>query len=176
MSISLQDLVPTIVGIVALCALVATGVALASERVVHRPHLRQVEQDHRRLHRLSTRRAGCVVELERMLEGCFFIPGPGLLPDSVAGHMAYLFALRDECEMFRSRTGNHNSRISRPQAYLQRASVSAGRCAAAQAALAEAADALGSAARVYEEEFVVAHRKRAGEAGGRAPGEPLLVR
>ena len=45
-------------------------------------------------------RLGC-----RMLEGCLPVPGPGLLPDSVAGHMAYLFALRDECEMFRSRTG-----------------------------------------------------------------------
>ena len=55
MSMSLQDSVPTIVGMVGLCATVATGVALAFERVVHRSHLSQAEQDHRRLHRLSTR-------------------------------------------------------------------------------------------------------------------------
>jgi hypothetical protein len=89
--------------------------------------------------------------------------------------MVYLFGLREECDEFRSRTRSHNARISWPQAYLQRASPSARRCAAAQAALAESADALGGAARVYEEGFVVAHRERAGKGGGRAPAAPLLL-
>lgn len=171
----MQDAVPTIIGILGICATVAGWVALTFERAVHRPHLSQATQDHRRLHRLSARLAGCVVELERMLEDGLPVPGPGLLPDSVAGHMVYLFSLREECEDFRSRAQSHNARISWPQAYLRRASLNARRCAAAQAALAQAADALRGAARVYEEGFVVAHRERAGKGGGRAPAEPLLL-
>ena len=172
---SLQEAVPTIVGVLGLCAAVAGWVALTFERAVHRSHLGQATQDHRRLHRLSARLAGCVVELERMLEDGLPVPGPGLLPDSVAGHMVYLFGLREECEDFRSRARSHNARISWPEAYLQRASLSARRCAAAQAALAQAADALGGAVRVYEEGFVVAHRERAGTGGDRAPAQPLLL-
>ena len=172
---SLQDAVPTIVGIVGLCATAVAAAAWVFERAVHQSHLTQAEQDHRRLHRLSARLAGCVVELERMLEAGLPVPGPGLLPDSVAGHMVYLFGLRDECDEFRGRSQSHNARISWSRAYLQRASPSAQRCVAAQAALAESADSLGGAARVYEEGFVAAHRNQAGKGGDRAPAEPLLL-
>lgn len=172
---SLQDAVATIIGIVGLCATAAAAVAWVFERTVHQSHLSQAEQDHRRLHRLSKRLAGCVVELERKLEAGLAVPGPGLLPDSVAGHMVYLFDLREDCADLRSRTQSHNARISWSRAYLQRASPSAQRCVAAQAALAESADALVGAARVYEEGFVVAHRERAGKGGSQAPAEPLLL-
>lgn len=170
-----QEWVSTISQFGALCAAVAGLVALASEGFVHRAHLRQVEQEHRRVHRLSSRLAGCAVDLERMLEDGLPVSGPGLLPDSVAGHMAYLFALRDECEVIQNRTAIHNARISWMQSFREKVTVTSRRCAAARAALADSAGALSRAARVYEEGLVVAHRERAGEGGGRAPGEPMLL-
>lgn len=172
---TVQGWVSTISQIGALCAAAAGLVALAYERLVHRPHLRQVEQEHHRVHRLSNRLAGCSVDLERKLEDGLPVPGPGLLPDSVAGHMAYLFALRDECEVIRTRTASHNARISWTQAFREKVTVTSRRCAAARAALANSAAALSQAARVYEEGFVAAHRARAGEGGGRAQGESMLL-
>lgn len=165
----------TIMEIGAACAAVVGLVALAHERLVHRAHLRQVEQDHRRVHRLSNRLAGCAVELERMLEGGLPVPGPRLLPDSVAGHMAYLFALRDECEEVQSRAASHNARISWTNTFREKVTATSRRCSEARAALGGSAGALSRAARLYEEGFVAAHRKRAGKGGGRAPGEPMLL-
>jgi uncharacterized membrane protein len=167
--------VTTIMGIGTLAAAVAGLVALAYERLVHRAHLRQAEQDHHRVHRLSNRLAGCAVDLERLLEGGLPVPGPGLLPDSVTGHMAYLFAIRDECEAIQSRTASHNARISWTRDFREKVAVTSRRCAAAHAAVAGSAGALSQAARVYEEGFVAAHSKRAGAGGGRAPGEPMLL-
>lgn len=172
---TVQEWASTISQIGALCAAAAGLVALAYERLLHRAHLRQVEQEHHRVHRLSSRLAGCAIELERMLEEGLPVPGPGLLPDLVAGHMTYLFALRDECEVIQTRTASHNARISWTHAFREKVTATSRRCAAARAALANSAGALSQAARVYEEGFVVAHRELAGEGGGRAPGEPMLL-
>lgn len=164
-----------ILELVGLSATVAAAVALGYERIMHLHHLHQAEQDHRRLYRLSVRLAGCVVDLERMLEVGVPVPAPGVLPDDVAGHMTYLFGLRDECDLFRSRAASHNARLSWPQAFADRVTVTSRRCTGAHAALSAAADELAQAARVYEEGFVVAYVKRAGAGADRAPGDPLLM-
>lgn len=171
----LQEWVTTALALIALCTAAAAGVAMAVERSVHRFHLVQAEQDHRRLHRLSTRLAGCVVELERKLEAGLPRSEPGTVPDVVAGQLVYLFALRDECDLFTTRVNSHAARLTWPHGHLQRRTLTARRCLAAHDAVAKAAAALSDAARVYEEGFITANKKRAGHHSNRAPAEPLLL-
>lgn len=171
----LQEWVTTALALTALCTAVAAGAAMAVERSVHRSHLMQAEQDHRRLHRLSMRLAGCVVELERKLEAGLPRSEPGTVPDVVAGQLVYLFALRDECELFTTRVNSHAARLTWPHGHLQRRTLTARRCLAAHDAVARAASALRDAARVYEVGFIAAYEKRAGRPGHRAPAEPLLL-
>lgn len=171
----LQEWVPTALALIALCTAVAAGVVMAVERSVHRSHLAQAGRDHRRLHRLSTRLAGCVVELERKLEAGLPRSELGTVPDVVAGELVYLFALRDECDLFTTRVNSHAARLTWPHGYLQRRTLTARRCLAAHDAVAKAASAISDAVRVYEEGFIAAYKKRAGRPGHRAPAEPLLL-
>jgi len=172
---SLQEWAATAIAVITLCGAAATGAALLVERSVHRSHLAQAGRDHRRLHRLSKRLAGCAVDLERMLEAGVSPTGSDTVPDSVAGHLVYLFGLRDESDLFVDRARSHGARLTWPHGYLRRRGLTARRCLAAHAALASAAEALSTAARAYEQDFVAAYKKLGGHPGHRTPAEPLLL-
>lgn len=175
MQVGLDAVLATATGLIALGGLLTGTIALWQQHLTHRAHLQQVVQDHRRMHRLTTRLTGCVVELEQMLNAGLPAAGTGQLPEPVAGHMTYLFGLRDELDLIRSHATSHNARIGWAQTFLERASATAGRCQRAQSALIGATDALSGAARVYEEGFVAAYGKRRNVAAVRAESEPLLL-
>ncbi|MEE6295335.1 hypothetical protein [Georgenia wangjunii] len=175
MQMGLETAVATVTGLIALGGVLAGMVVLWHQHLTHRAHLQQAVQDHRRMHRLTTRLAGCVVELEQMLSAGLPSAGSGHLPEPVAGHMTYLFGLRDELDVIGSHAASHNARIGWAQTFLERASATARRCTASQSALDEAADALSGAARAYEEGFVAAYSKRRIGAAVRAPADPLLM-
>ncbi len=172
-----REWVELLAGVLAVVTTVAGGSVLLHELGVHRRHLQQAHQDHRRLHRLSARLAGCVFELEQSITAGAASSESTAIPDTVTGHLTYLYAIREESELFVQRARDHNSAITWTQTYLQRSSVTARRCGAAHTALAQAAIAIGLAARSYEEGTTAAIRRRAGTSTGPGPGpaEPIAL-
>ena len=144
------------------------GVFLLVERVRHRSHLGHVEQLHRRLHRLSTRLSGCVVELDGMLGEGLAPAGPGELPGEVAGQAHYLYALRMEHEDVTASALRHAARSTARQ-FLATTAPSSRRCTAAHDAVCKASAAFFAAATLYEEGFVARLQR-----GADSPEDVLL--
>ena len=165
----------TAVAVLGLGTAVAAAVVLMCEVISHRRHLHQAEQDHKRLFRLSIRLAGCVAELERALEDGIEQPDEGFVPESVSGHMAYLFGLRGEASDFQAYSRVHAIRLRWPHGYLAQRSPPARRCLAAYDALESAAKALGSAGRTYDKAFMAAFRRPSSAASRRLPGRQLVM-
>ncbi len=138
---------------VTLATSVVVAVFLLVERFRHHSHLGDVEGLHYRLHRLSIRLSGVVVELDGMLGEGIKPAGRGELPGEVAGQAHYLYALRMEHEDVTTDAMRHAAR-SATQQLLASGSPASRRCTAAHEAVQKASAALFAAATLYEEGFV----------------------
>lgn len=171
----LHEWLRSAVAILGLGTAVAAAIVFMCEVISHRRHLYQAGQDHKRLLRLSKRLTGCIAELERALEEGVDFSDEGFVPDTVSGHMTYLFALRAEASDFQAYSRAHAIRIRWPHGYLAQRSPPARRCLAMYEALESAAKALGSASRTYDKAFIAAFRRPLSTESRRLPSRPLIM-
>jgi hypothetical protein len=113
-----------------------------------RSHLSQAVQDLRRLHRLSRRLGGCVWELNQCVASQ--LKPIEEVSEPIICHVAYLFAIRQECGDLASQAARHSVRLRWADGYLSRRSLAAKRCELANENLRIAASALADACKVYE--------------------------
>lgn len=171
----LTDWATISVAVLGLGAALAGRAALVRNRVVHGGHLTQARLDQRRLLRLSNRLDGCVVDLERALQDGLVAGAAPMVPEVVSGHLVYLYGLRSETDLFTERSRAHRARLSWADTQRERVGTTAKRCAGAQEALADAADALRIAARTYEEGFVTALGRGDGHPQRPSSADPLVI-
>lgn len=119
--------------------------------VRHRGHLSQCVQDLQRHRRLDRRLIGCVIEMEHILD---HMPrqqaDDQTVPEELAGHVGFLFGLRQEAQANAAELARHAVRLRWSDSYLSKATLAGRRCELAHGALVSAFRALADAAKEYE--------------------------
>lgn len=138
--------------------------------VRHRSHLSQCIFDLQRQRRLDRRLAGCVADVEQILDQ---LPASGMgeVPEVLVGHVTYLYGLRREAIDNVRRLSSHAVRLQWPDGYLSRSTLAGRRCELAHGALVTAFQALADAALEYERGLPAALER----SGGGAEGRPLSM-
>lgn len=141
----------TVMRFVAVAGALAGLVMWVANTVRHRRHLSQCVQDLQRQRRLDRRMIGCVIEMEHILDR---MPpqqaDDQTVPEELAGHVRFLFGLRQEAGDNAADLARHAVRLQWSDAYLSKATLAGRRCELAHGALVNAFQALADAAREYE--------------------------
>jgi hypothetical protein len=145
------------------------------DTVRHRSHLQQCLLDLRRQRRLDQRLAGCVADMERVLDGLPPSNSPDEVPEALVGHVHYLNSLRLEAIDNATRLSSHAVRLRWPDVYLSRGTPAGKRCQLAHGALITAFQTLADSAREYERGLGRALQTCGKEAGVRTAGMPVRL-
>jgi hypothetical protein len=116
----------------------------------HRSHLSQCVFDLQRQRRLDRRLAGCVADVEQILDRLPASDSTGEIPEVLVGHVHYLYGIRREATDNVRRLSSHAVRLRWPDGYLSRATLAGKRCELAHGALVTAFQTLADAALEYE--------------------------
>lgn len=164
---------------------IATAVGLAAtaffvvmwffDTLRHRSHLQQCACDLLRQRRLDQRLAGCVADMERILDELPPSNSPEEVPEVLVGHVHYLNSLRVEANDNATRLGSHAVRLHWPDVYLSRGTLAGKRCQLAHGALITAFQTLADAAREYERGLVAALQSCGNGPEGRAASMPVRL-
>jgi hypothetical protein len=168
-------IVSTIATSVGLVATAVFAVMWFLDTLRHRSHLQQCGGDLRRQRRLDQRLAGCVADMERILDELPPSNSPHEVPEVLVGHVHYLNSLRVEASDNATRLGCHAVRLHWPDVYLSRLTVAGKRCQLAHGALITAFQTVADAAREYERGLAGALQGCGIGPEGRAPSMPVRL-
>lgn len=164
--------IATAVGLVATAFFIVMWVC---DTLRHRSHLQQCLLDLRRQRRLDKRLAGCVADMERILDGLPSSKSPNQVPEALVGHLHYLNNLRVEAADNATRLGRHAVRLCWPDVYLSRGTPAGHRCQLAHGALITAFQTLADSAREYERGLGRALQACGNEEGVRTASMPVRL-
>lgn len=105
----------TIATVVGLASTAVFAVMWACNTMRHRSHLDQCVHDLQRQRRLDRRLAGCVAELEQILDVLPASRRVGEVPEELVGHVHYLHILRVEASDNVVRLSSHAVRLRWPR-------------------------------------------------------------
>lgn len=167
--------VSTIVAAVGLTSTAVFALMWVWSTIRHRSHLDQCVHDLQRQQRLDRRLAGCVAEMEQVLDRLPVLKRVGEVPEELVGHLRYLNGLRVEASDNVIRLGSHAMRLRWPDGYLSRATLAGKRCELAHGALVTAFRTLADAAREYERGLAPAIQACGDGPELRAPSMPVRL-
>lgn len=165
----------TIATVVGLASTAVFAVMWACNTMRHRSHLDQCVHDLQRQRRLDRRLAGCVAELEQILDVLPASRRVGEVPEELVGHVHYLHSLRVEASDNVVRLSSHAVRLRWPDGYLSRATLAGKRCELAHGALVTAFRTLADSAREYERGLAAALQTCGDGPKLRAPTMPVRL-
>lgn len=165
----------TLATLLGLVTFVGFAVMWICTTVRHRSHLKQCMFDLQRQRRLDRRLAGCVADVEDILDRLPASECAAEIPEALAGHVNYLYGIRREAADNVTRLSTHAARLRWPDGYLSRTTLAGKRCELAHGALITAFQTLADAALEYERGLPAALRGSGNGAEGRALTLPVRL-